>query len=225
MSAPQPAPNEPALRRAILVHLRRGGSSSPDAIAAALGASRSGVAQQLRTLEVAGLVTRTAVRHGVGRPRHLYDITADAQGLFPSNYDGLASGLIAAILELGGDRLLDDVMAARSRQAGAALRGGLAATLPTGAPLADRVRELARLQDDLGYLAEARVDGDVIRLVQHNCAVHDIASANDAACRAELAMFRELLGPGVERECHIMSGDRSCTYRVAPAEGSAPAAG
>src|SRR5512135_1798498 len=101
---------EPALRRAILVHLRRTGAASPDAIASAIGASRSGVAQQLRALEGAGLVTRTAVRHGVGRPRHLYDVTGDAQGLFPSNYEGLAIGLIDAILELGGEALLDEVM-------------------------------------------------------------------------------------------------------------------
>ncbi|HEY5628928.1 MAG TPA: hypothetical protein VIR16_05400 [Candidatus Limnocylindrales bacterium] len=207
---------EPALRRAILVHLRRTGAGSPDAIAAAIGASRSGVAQQLRALEVAGLVSRTAVRHGVGRPRHLYDVTDDAQGLFPSNYEGLASGLIAAIVELGGDELLDDVMAARSRQAGAALRDGLAAALPPDATLIDRVRELARLQDQLGYLAEAQVDDGAIRLVQHNCAVHDIAKANGSACRAELSMFRDLLGPGVERECHILDGDRCCTYRVTP---------
>lgn len=217
MTAPTPAP-EPVLRRAILVHLRRTGAASPDAIAAAIGASRSGVAQQLRALESAGLVSRTAVRHGVGRPRHLYDVTDDAQGLFPTNYEGLATGLIAAILELGGDALLDDVMAARGRQAGQALRAGLAASLSADAPLADRVRELARLQDGLGYLAEAEVEGETIRLVQHNCAVHEIAIANRAACRAELAMFRDLLGPGVERECHILDGDRCCTYRVTAAE-------
>ena len=205
---------EPALRRAILVHLRRHGAGSPDAIAASLGASRSGIAQQLRALEAAGLVSRAAVRHGVGRPRHLYDVTEDAQGLFPSNYEGLASGLIAAIVQLGGDQLLDDVMAARSRQAGARLRDGLAAVLPPDAPLADRVRELARLQDGQGYLAEAEVEDGAIRLVQHNCAVHEIAKANGSACRAELAMFRDLLGPGVERECHILAGDRCCTYRV-----------
>jgi predicted ArsR family transcriptional regulator len=209
---------EPALRRAILVHLRRTGAASPETIAGAIGASRSGVAQQLRALEAAGLVSRTAVRHGVGRPRHLYDVTEEAQGLFPSNYGGLASGLVAAIVELGGDQLLDDVMAARSRQAGAALRDGLAAALPPDAPLADRVRELARLQDRLGYLAEAQVEDGSIRLVQHNCAVHAIAKANGSACRAELTMFRDLLGPGVERECHILDGDRCCTYRVdAPA--------
>ena len=220
MSAPQTTTPEPALRRAILVHLRRTGAASPDAIAAAIGASRSGVAQQLRALEGAGLVSRTAVRHGVGRPRHLYDVTTDAQGLFPSNYEGLATGLIAAIVELGGDTLLEDVMAARSRQAGNVLRDGLAAALPDDAPLLDRVRELARLQDQLGYLAEMEVADDAIRLVQHNCAVHDIAIASGAACRAELAMFRDLLGPGVERECHIMDGDRCCTYRVPAAPAS-----
>jgi len=218
MAAPQTTTPEPVLRRAILVHLRRSGAASPDAIATAIGASRSGVAGQLRALEGAGLVTRTTVRHGVGRPRHLYDVTSDAQGLFPSNYEGLAAGLIAAIVELGGDLLLEDVMAARSRQAGNALRDGLATALPANAPLADRVRQLARLQDDLGYMAEVEVGDDAIRLVQHNCAVHDIAVSNGAACRAELAMFRDLLGPGVERECHIMNGDRCCTYRVSAAE-------
>lgn len=207
-------PLEPALRRAILVHLRRTGPASPDGIAAAVGASRSGVAQQLRALETAGLVSRSAVRHGVGRPRHLYDVTAEAQGLFPANYEGLANGLVAAILELGGDELLDGVMAARSRRAGAALREALDAAVPPDAPLAERVCELARLQDRLGYLAEAQVDRDGIRLVQHNCAVHDVAMVNGSACRAELAMFRDLLGPGVERECHIKDGDRCCTYRI-----------
>ena len=161
-AVPQLSPS--ALRRSILVHLRRSGPSSPDAIATALGASRSGVAQQLRALDSAGLVTRTAERHGVGRPRNLYDVTADAQDLFPSNYDGLATGLLAAIMEIGGDSLVEDVFAARRRQAGAALRARLDAVLPADAPLSERVVELARIQDEQGYISEARVDGDGIRL-------------------------------------------------------------
>jgi DeoR family transcriptional regulator, suf operon transcriptional repressor len=215
---PEPAtqPSPSALRRAILVHLRRTGPASPDAIAASLGASRSGVAQQLRGLEGAGLVSRTSERHGVGRPRHVYDVTADAQGLFPSNYEGLAAGLMAAIIEIGGDDLLEDVFAARRRQAETVLRTSLAAAVAPGAPVVDRVRELARLQDDLGYLAEVREDPDGIRLVQHNCAVHDVARQNPAACRSELELFRDLLGTDVVRECHIAGGDRCCSYLVMP---------
>jgi predicted ArsR family transcriptional regulator len=206
-----------ALRRAILIHLRRTGPSAPDAIAAAIGASRSGVAQQLRALDSAGLVTRTSVRHGVGRPRHLYDITADAQDLFPSNYDGLATGLLAAILDVGGDALVEDVFAARRRQAETRLRQRLEDRFPDGAPLEERVRELARLQDELGYISEARIDDGTIRLVEHNCAVLDVARGMPAACRAELDLFTGVLGVELVRERHIASGDRCCVYRVAEA--------
>ncbi len=209
------APSASVLRRAILIHLRRAGPSAPDAIAAAIGASRSGVAQQLRALDTAGLATRTSVRHGVGRPRHLYDITADAQDLFPSNYDGLATGLLAAILEVGGEALVDEVFAARRRQAETRLRERMAASLPADAPLEDRVRELARLQDELGYIAESRMDDGGIRLLEHNCAVLDVARGMPAACRAELDLFQRVLGVGLVRERHIAAGDRCCEYRVA----------
>ncbi len=202
------------LRRAILLHLRRVGPSVPDAISAAIGASRSGVAQQLRALDTAGLVTRTPVRHGVGRPRHLYDITPDAQGLFPSNYDGLATGLLAAILEVGGETLVEDVFAARRRQAEARLREQMGSSLPSDAPLEDRVRELARLQDELGYVSEAQVGTDGIRLLEHNCAVLDVALGMPVACRSELELFREVLGVNLVRERHIAAGDRCCEYRV-----------
>jgi predicted ArsR family transcriptional regulator len=219
--SPSPVPaaiagSPSALRRAILLELRRAGPSAPDMIATALGASRSGVAQQLRALDGAGLVTRTTERHGVGRPRHLYDVTPEAQDLFPANYDGLATGLLAAILEVGGDSLVEDVFAARRRQSEARLRDRMVETLPAGASIADRVRELARLQDELGYLAEAVFDDGEIRLIEHNCAVFDVARANPAACASELELFRGVLGAEVIRERHIAGGDRCCEYRVSP---------
>src|SRR5262245_805947 len=98
-------PSPSSLRREILYRLRQAGPSSPDQLAVDIGASRTGVLQQLRALESAALVTRHTVRHGVGRPRHLYDVTPDAQELFPSNYDGLAEGLLAAVRTLGGEQL------------------------------------------------------------------------------------------------------------------------
>jgi predicted ArsR family transcriptional regulator len=204
-----------ALRRSVLVHLRRYGPSAPDTIAAAIGASRSGVAQQLRALDTAGLVTRTSVRHGVGRPHHLYDITPDAQDLFPTNYDGLATGLLTAILEVGGESLVEDVFAARRRQAEARLRDRIDTTLAADAPLIDRMAVVAGLQDELGYLAEARDDGDGAVLVEHNCAVLDVARSIPAACQAELDLFRSVLGVDLVRDRHIASGDRCCSYRVA----------
>ena len=174
------------LRRAILVHLRRTGPSAPDAIAVAIGASRSGVAQQLRALDTAGLVTRTSVRHGVGRPRHLYDITADAQDLFPSNYDGLATGLLAAILEVGGDSLVEDVFDLSAMTTGTfpvtRVRANVAAVVR------DVVREAEGLARTRGVSlrwegppeAEAWVDAVAIRRALTNLVVNAIEHAGGA---------------------------------------------
>jgi predicted ArsR family transcriptional regulator len=213
----QPAAKGPSsLRRDLLLRLRLDGPSSPDQLAARIGASRTGVLQQLRALEAAHLVSRQTVRHGVGRPRHLYDVTADAQDLFPSNYDGLASGLLAAIESVGGDDLLDQVFAARRRQLGDRVRGQMAERVAPEAPLLERVRELAVIQGDQGYLADATLSPDgTIRLREHNCAIYHIAAGSPAACQAELELFSEILGADVVREQHIASGDRCCSYRIA----------
>src|SRR3954468_2512394 len=175
------------LRRELLLRLRLEGPSSPDQLADRLGASRTGVLQQLRALEAANLVSRQTVRHGVGRPRHLYDVTPDAQDLFPSNYDGLASGLLAAVRDIGGEALVDELSAARRRQVGARIGDRMAERLPDDAPLEDRVRELALIQDEQGYLAAAELGPDgSLRLVEHNCAIYHVATGTAAACRAEL---------------------------------------
>src|SRR3954447_18299827 len=153
---PAPSTGSPrALRSQILIHLRREGPASSDQLAAAIGASPTGVLQQLRALEQTHFVSRQSVRHGVGRPRHLYDVTADAQELFPSNYDGLAAGLLAAIGAVGGDALIEQIFQARRRQIGQRVRREIDERVGVDAPLGERVRALAVLQDEQGYLADA----------------------------------------------------------------------
>lgn len=190
---------------------------SPDSLATDLGVSRTGVVQQLRALQSAQLISRQTVRHGVGRPRHLYDVTPDAQDLFPSNYDSLASDLLTAIDAIGGDHLVRQVLGARRRQIAQRVRSRFAERLPANAPLRDRVRELAVLQNEQGYLCAVELpDGEArtIRLREHNCAIYHVAVGRSAPCEAELELFREVLGTDVVRETHIAAGDRCCTYRV-----------
>ncbi len=195
--------------------LRQSGPTSPDGLASALGASRTGVLQQLHALEEASLVTHAREKHGVGRPRHLYDVTPDAQDLFPADYAGFAASILAAVESVGGADLIEEVFAARRRQAGERVRARLGGDLDASTTLLERARALAVIQDEGGYLAEAIVDGDgTIRLREHNCAIFKVARANGTACEAELALFRELLGAEVVRETHIANGDRCCSYRI-----------
>jgi predicted ArsR family transcriptional regulator len=142
-------------------------------------------------------------------------VTPAAQDLFPSNYDGLATGLLAAVDVVGGDDLVDAVFTARRRGIAERVKTRLADRLADDAGLLDRVRELAVIQDEQGYLADAIVVADgTIRLREHNCAIYRVAAGHPAACAAELELFRDVLDADVVRETHIATGDRCCSYRV-----------
>ena len=218
LAASSPAPGATStLRREVLYALRTGGPAAPDQVADRVGASRTGVLQQLRTLESAGLVSRSLSRHGVGRPRHLYDLTPAAQDLFPANYGALAQSMLTAVRSIGGDSLIRDVFEARRAQLKSRITQRLAERLPHNATLWERVREVASYQDETGYLGRAVRDPDgTIRLREHNCAISGVSVPYPIACEEELALFGDVLGATVTRECHIASGGRSCTYLVEP---------
>lgn len=207
------------LDRAILVALRDMGASAPDRLAARVGASRASVLQRLRLLESRGSVVRQAVRHGVGRPRHLYDVTAEAQRSLPANYDELTTTLLQSIAVVGGDELVEAVFQARRRILGERIQARFAQALGPTPTLAARVRELAVIQDESGYLCRATpLDGfdGPLELREANCAILGAAAGHPAACRAEIQLFEEVLEARVTRVSHIAAGDRSCTYRIEP---------
>jgi predicted ArsR family transcriptional regulator len=217
---PSPGPGASStLRRDVLYALRTGGPASPDQVAERVGASRTGVLQQLRTLETAGLVTRSLSRHGVGRPRHVYDLTPAAQELFPANYGSLTQSVLTAIRTVGGDKLIEQVFEARREMLRARIMHRFEQHLPPHASLWDRVKEVASYEDDTGYLGRASLEPDgTIHLREHNCAIYGVSGTYQIACAAELQLFQEVLDAKVTRECHILTGGRSCTYRIEPAE-------
>ena len=68
-----------------------------------------------------------------------------------------------------------------------------------------------------GYMAQVEVDDDgTLRLVENHCPICAAASFCQGFCRAEKAVFQNVLGPNVriERDEHIVGGGRRCTYLV-----------
>jgi len=96
-----------------------------------------------------------------------------------------------------------------------------------GKPLAARIAEIGRIQTEQGYMADVAEENGAYVLTEHNCAVCRVAAQHDVACREELTLFRELLGPDVtvRREKHLLAGDHVCAFRIAPVGTSAPKPG
>ncbi|MDQ6839015.1 MAG: helix-turn-helix domain-containing protein [Actinomycetota bacterium] len=196
--------------RAILEQLKAAGDSSADEMADQLGVTVSAVRQHLRPLEEQGLVAHRDERRGPGRPRRRYCLAPAAESLWPKRYGQLTNQLLGFLEATEPDlvaRAFDQRGAERARRAEARL---------AGKPFDDRVRELAAILDEDGYLADAtHVAPGFWTINEHNCAVLDVARRYDHACSSELAFLRRAVPDAdIERVAHIVSGAHSCVYEI-----------
>ncbi len=202
-----------AAHRSLLSTLRREGPLTLTAITSRVGLSRSAVMYHLQVLSRSGLVERRSVRHGVGRPHDLYDVTPRAQSMPPTDYRGLAQSLLEAAREIGGRGLVARIFEERRRGQLAMVQQRLRESGLTSAPIFERAQVLTQFLDELGY--ECAIDRrGAVRLCVHHCPVLGIAATAPAVCEAEVRLIADALDADVARESHIASGARSCTYRV-----------
>ncbi len=200
----------------LLYALKSAGPQTAAALGRRLGMTAVGARQHLARLLAAGLVAFAEHRESVGRPKRVWSITEAGDRRFPDNHAGLTLDLIDAIRATLGEAGLERIIAARERQALKAYRARLA-----GADtLRDKVKRLADLRSDEGYMAELQRDRTGFLLVENHCPICVAAKACQGFCRSELQLFRDALGPGVavERGEHIVAGARRCAYRIRPAD-------
>ena len=87
-----------------------------------------------------------------------------------------------------------------------------------GKPFPERVSELARILDEDGYLASVEEGEDgAWWIVEHNCAILEVAIRYGQACSSEIGFLREVMPDAdIERLSHMASGDFHCGYKVSP---------
>jgi predicted ArsR family transcriptional regulator len=207
-------PTEP--KRAVLGVLKRRGPSEAQDVAAELGVTAMAVRQHLYALEDEGLVSFAAAPKtgGRGRPSKLWRAEIQADALFPDAHAELSVELIGNIRSVFGERGLNKLIEKRTEQQIASYRAALA----TAQTLREKVKRLARLRSEAGYMAEAAADGAGFLLIENHCPICRAATACTGLCRQELEVFRAALGPEIviERTDHILAGARRCAYTIHP---------
>lgn len=193
--------------------LKMHGALSSAALGRLLGTTGEAARQQLARLAEEGLVVAASEARGVGRPTQSWSLTPAAQARFPDTHAALTVQLLSIIRGQLGEGALDTIIAAREAETRAAYEAAVTPSMP----LHDKVDALAGLRSGEGYMADWREqeDGSLL-LVENHCPICAAASACQGFCRAELDVFRAVLGPGVTvtREEHIVSGGRRCSYSI-----------
>jgi predicted ArsR family transcriptional regulator len=203
----------------LLYTLKSRGPLRAGVLARGLGITVVGVRQHLAKLRAEGLVAFDDQRGEIGRPKRFWRLTAKGHGRFPDTHGDLTVNLIGGIRSIFGEAGLDRLIAARQEAALAAYRRALEPC----SRLEDRVRTLARLRTDEGYMAEfeAEPDGSFL-LIENHCPICAAAKTCQGFCRSELKLFRAAFGAktSVTRQEHLLSDGRRCVYRVKSIKGS-----
>ncbi len=198
----------------ILFHLKTRGPQAAAQIAKRLAVTPMAVRQHLYHLRDDGMVDYLDERRRVGRPARLWRLTDKAQARFPNTHAELTVELLAAVRAIFGEDGIQRLVNQRTREQIKACRERVRAA---GATLEERVRELAKIRSEQGYMAEfARGRDGTLTLIENHCPICAAASTCQGLCREELALFTAVLGDGVsvERVEHILSGARRCAYRI-----------
>jgi predicted ArsR family transcriptional regulator len=202
-------------REQILELLQRSGSGlTADALAHRLGISAVAVRKHLAALERDHFVMTELERRPMGRPTYLYRPTASAQELFPNDYANLATAVLEMIRRLDGEHKVDELFQHRAEALASEL-----ATRVQGATLQERLRQVAQVLEEQGYMPEIvkLQEGDThYLLTEHHCPIFQVAKAFQQACTCELDVLLKLLQAKVERCDHRMLGQPHCSYLISP---------
>jgi predicted ArsR family transcriptional regulator len=176
-------------------------------LCAALGVTATAVRQRLGRLQSQGLVARTIVRAGRGRPHHKYVLTEAGQRELGDNYAELALILWDELQQIDEPAVRERVLMRMQERMVQQYGGRL-----SGRTLTDRMNQLRGTLVARGFLVEVDSAGLPVLREKH-CPYHDLAAKDGAICDLEQKVFEQVLGsPLVLAQC-CRKGDACCEFR------------
>jgi predicted ArsR family transcriptional regulator len=192
-------------RARLLELLRRTRRTTPE-LADAVGVSDNAVRTHIAAMQRDGLVEPAGVRRDTGgKPAQLYDVSREAEELFPKAYAPVLSALLSEIeARAGRDALLELL-----RSVGAAV-----APASPGGSAADRVEAAAATLEALGGSVEVeRIDREW-RLHGAGCPLSAVVEDHAETCALVEALVAHIVGLPVREHCD-RAGRPRCAFVVA----------
>ena len=228
----------PSTKEDILQHLLKRGRATALDLAEVLDISAQAIRRHLKDLEAESLIQYQSVQMGMGRPQHLYALTPKGKEHFPHRYDDFAVSLLDTLAETVGEDRVSSILQKQWQRKAIEYRDRLG-----NGPLKDRVAALVQLRQAEGYMAELHPvesnghesngdlskghesnghesNGDLSKgrqflIVEHNCAISNVAESFPSVCGHELEMFAMVLQDcTVERTYWMIDGEHRCGYLI-----------
>lgn len=197
-----------ATTRGRVISLLRTGSMTVNDLAAALGLTDNAVRTHLAALERDSLVRQRGVRRAVGKPAFVYELTAEADALFPKAYAPILARVLTRIREEKGEKGLETFLRSVGYETGEVAR--------VEGTLRQRIDAAVALLGELGGLVEVEEREHAYLLNGYSCPLREVVGNNPEACTLAEEIVAGVVSAEV-RECCDRSDPPRCRFRIAKA--------
>jgi predicted ArsR family transcriptional regulator len=199
--------------RGQVLGLLRRGSGTVDELSSQLELTDNAVRSHLTTLERDGLVERRGLQRGLRKPHVKYELTADAEQLFPKAYSTLFNQLLVTLKRRMAPEELESVL---SEVAQSLAAGNLPEENET---LESRTERALAAMESVGAAPVSKnEDGKLVITSVTSCPFDAIVPDHPEVCRLAAAFLSEVTG--VQMKEHCQRGELpKCTFEAEDAGG------
>jgi predicted ArsR family transcriptional regulator len=191
--------------RGRIVTLMRGMTMTVNDLAAQLELTDNAVRANLLSLERDGLVRQSGLQRGTRKPHFAYELTSEAENLFPKAYDALLNQLISVLKGRLTPKALKEVL----REVGRSLGGKPDA----GGSLESRVgKGLVALEAMGGSARVEKAEGKLF-IRGASCPLATAVAEHPEVCQLAESLLSRIIGTSVRERCDREGAPR-CTFEV-----------
>ena len=193
--------------RGRLVTLLRGTTKTVNELAQELELTDNAVRAHLLSLERDGLIRQSGIQRGTRKPHFAYELTGEAEHLFPKAYDTLLNQLIAVLKGRLTPSALEEVL----REVGRSLAATQAA--PNKVGMDHRIGRALAALEAIGGAARVEKDNERLVIQSENCPLATAVSEHPEVCRLAETFLSEIIGVEVREHCD-RDGPPRCRFAV-----------
>ncbi len=196
--------------RGQIVSLLRGQTRTVNELAEELEMTDNAVRAHLATLERDGLVRQSGVQRGRRKPHFAYELTPEAERLFPKSYDALLNVLLSVLKEKLAPEELGDILREVGRKAAPETKTILA----SGSDLSARAEKAMEMLEAMGGAPRLEKEGDKIIIQSASCPFGAAVEAHPEVCRVAETLVAEITGGRVREKCNKTAVPPRCSFEI-----------
>ncbi len=194
--------------RGRIVTLLRGSTKTVNELAAEVGLTDNAVRAHLLSLERDGLIKQSGIQRGTRKPHFAYELTEEADHLFPKAYDAILTRLIAALKGRLSRVALQEVL----QEVGRSLAEGQLSDRNSD-DLERRIGKALNALDALGGHARIVKENERVFIRSEGCPLAAAVAEHPEVCRLAETLVSEIIGMEVRERCN-REGPPRCRFEV-----------